>query len=423
MSVYVQGVFLYPSTDYTFSGGIITFLNAVWNENLISIQYFTVKTNGFVGALRYSTTVQLARILGVKRDVPSWEVAASPSKEEVGTGDNSNLIFYLDYRNIIDGTYTLYYGSVATTTTTLTETTHYTLDLTTGKITLTTAGRTLLSTSKIFAEYSYYGVDLTDAYFEETLLRAEQEVDDFLNTTFTDGTADNPDYPAVTEYHATKGQWDLSYFTRKRPVIDIVSSLGSSLTINASTLSVATGDGVLFPVSGYIIIGEEIISYTGVSSDTLTGLTRAALGSTAAAHDSGDAIHTTTVSISGTHEGSTPTWTALPWESDVVVSDIGKIYIYDAQITSDVSSVNATLLARPDVEKRLRITYLHGYDTVPTDITRLTLILAKRALIADTVGASLFKGRNEFNPEMFNADQEEMRRIERAYGITPIDNT
>jgi hypothetical protein len=38
------------------------------------------------------------------------------------------------------------------------------------------------------------------------------------------------------------------------------------------------------------LVGTEIISYTGFSSNTLTGVTRGAFGSTAAAHGSGDAV-------------------------------------------------------------------------------------------------------------------------------------
>ena len=81
--------------------------------------------------------------------------SSSPSNEEVGTGDNSETIFYLDKKNILSDTYTFYYGAAASTTTELEETTHYTLDKDAGKITLTSAGVTLVGTNKIFAKYSY----------------------------------------------------------------------------------------------------------------------------------------------------------------------------------------------------------------------------------------------------------------------------
>ena len=40
-----------------------------------------------------------------------------------------------------------------------------------------------------------------------------------------------------------------------------------------------------FSTSGHILVGSELITYTGISSNDLTGITRAALGSTRAAHD------------------------------------------------------------------------------------------------------------------------------------------
>ena len=40
-----------------------------------------------------------------------------------------------------------------------------------------------------------------------------------------------------------------------------------------------------FSSSGHILVGSELITYTGISSNDLTGITRAALGSTRAAHD------------------------------------------------------------------------------------------------------------------------------------------
>jgi hypothetical protein len=46
------------------------------------------------------------------------------------------------------------------------------------------------------------------------------------------------------------------------------------------TLTSTTG----FPVSGRIQVGTELISYTGISANDLTGITRAADGSTRAAH-------------------------------------------------------------------------------------------------------------------------------------------
>lgn len=57
-----------------------------------------------------------------------------------------------------------------------------------------------------------------------------------------------------------------------------VASVGSTIYV---------GDTTFMKSSGYVIIDQEIIAYSGKTSTTLTGLTRASLGSTAAAHATG----------------------------------------------------------------------------------------------------------------------------------------
>jgi len=56
--------------------------------------------------------------------------------------------------------------------------------------------------------------------------------------------------------------------------------------INSAVTTLTLTDASLFPSSGtnFIIIGSEEISYTGVSGNTLTGLTRGVAGTTAASH-------------------------------------------------------------------------------------------------------------------------------------------
>jgi len=66
------------------------------------------------------------------------------------------------------------------------------------------------------------------------------------------------------------------------------STLSSSINASVTTLTMASASS--FPSSGRIIIGQEIIIYTGVSGNNLTGLTRGALGTTAAIHSSGATV-------------------------------------------------------------------------------------------------------------------------------------
>jgi len=60
--------------------------------------------------------------------------------------------------------------------------------------------------------------------------------------------------------------------------------------INASVTSLTMASSSSFPSSGTVQIGSELISYTGNSGGTLSGLTRGASGTTAATHSSGATV-------------------------------------------------------------------------------------------------------------------------------------
>jgi hypothetical protein len=60
--------------------------------------------------------------------------------------------------------------------------------------------------------------------------------------------------------------------------------------INASVTSLTMASSTSFPSSGTVQIGSELITYTGNSGGTLSGLTRGATGTTAAIHSSGATV-------------------------------------------------------------------------------------------------------------------------------------
>jgi len=60
--------------------------------------------------------------------------------------------------------------------------------------------------------------------------------------------------------------------------------------INASVTSLTMASSSSFPSSGTVQIGSELITYTGNSGGTLSGLTRGATGTTAAIHSSGATV-------------------------------------------------------------------------------------------------------------------------------------
>jgi len=60
--------------------------------------------------------------------------------------------------------------------------------------------------------------------------------------------------------------------------------------IDSSETSIDITDASSFPSSGRFLVGSEVITYTGKSSNTLTGCTRGAFNTTAAAHDNGSTV-------------------------------------------------------------------------------------------------------------------------------------
>jgi hypothetical protein len=77
----------------------------------------------------------------------------------------------------------------------------------------------------------------------------------------------------------------------------VSSTLNGSISNTATTVVVA--DGTNFNSSGKIKIGKEIISYTGKSTNNLTGCTRGQNLTTAAAHTSGATVDQVVETLSG----------------------------------------------------------------------------------------------------------------------------
>ena len=76
-----------------------------------------------------------------------------------------------------------------------------------------------------------------------------------------------------------------------------VNTLGSSLTNSATTVAVA--DGSVFTSSGHIKIANEIIAYSGKSTNNLTGCTRGSINTAASAAASGAVVKQVTDDLSG----------------------------------------------------------------------------------------------------------------------------
>ena len=70
---------------------------------------------------------------------------------------------------------------------------------------------------------------------------------------------------------------------------DGVTALTSGIT-NNSTTPIPVTSTADFPASGNILIGKELIAYTGKTTTTFTGITRGVYGSTNVSHSTGDSV-------------------------------------------------------------------------------------------------------------------------------------
>jgi hypothetical protein len=154
---------------------------------------------------------------------------------------------------------------------------------------------------------------------------------------------------------------------------DGVTTLTNSIT-NVSTTPIVVGSTSQFVLSaGAIIIGTEIITYTGKTATSFTGITRGAFGSTKAAHTAGATVteaqslaSPTTASAVALLQTTSSNGVALDaTDKTKVVFDVAGIYNiqFSVQMVSyDGTIDNVTLWFR---KNGTDIPYSAGVATVP----------------------------------------------------------
>jgi hypothetical protein len=111
------------------------------------------------------------------------------------------------------------------------------------------------------------------------------------------------------KYYLIEGQgfYDITPIRETTAAGDVTFSasantLGADVAIGDLTITLTSASG--FPNNGRIKINSEIITYEGISSNTLTGCNRGQNGTTAASHTSGDAVLCATIIVSDTNHGA-----------------------------------------------------------------------------------------------------------------------
>ncbi len=249
-----------------------------------------------------SSPLNLIRFMNVLKTVPNKDTT---TKESVGTGDSSTTTFWLDNLGVLEGTYTLYYGATEPNPTALTETTHYTIDLDNSKITLTSAGVTLVATNNIYAVYKYNSLELLNADMLTALNAAETKLLSDTEQTFADSSVANPLYrkvlnePIKGHYDPYQKVFDLYY----QPIIKIQTTTNGAYTTGGTSITLT--DGSYLPTSGTIYIGGNKVAYTNRSTNTLTVPSASPIIATAAT------VRGEVIELSIEPEGQSPSYTVL----------------------------------------------------------------------------------------------------------------
>lgn len=349
----------------------------------------------------YATPLELAKFCKINGQMPDYRaVGVSRIKELIGAGDNSTTVFYLDHACALTGTTTLYYGTTETSATALTVTTHYTLDIDSGTITLTAAGVTLIGTKNIYAAYQYIKIAITEAELQQALNRAQEKIDFETYSHCATGTDATPDYIQVTNEKQTgKGKNDRDYYTDFYPIPDVSTTVLVDIASSAvTTINLTSTNGL--PSSGYVLIDTDKVAYTAKGSSTaLTGVTGLTKG-----HSATTKVYPYIVEISTTDSGSNPDWVVLSIDDEFDLElKTGKVHVYK----TDFDLTYYALQSPPRfVPNRFRITYPYGYSTIPDDIRQLCLMIAAKELSHMAVRAAHIDGRNDFKPELVDVDEQ-----------------
>jgi hypothetical protein len=416
----VSGAPLQEGLEYAFATNTVTFLIPINDAFDIQIDYFVTTTppsSVTVATGEYATTLELAKhmqMLGDTVDGPS-----NTFIETVGVGNSSQTTFLLDHKGIIADNYTLYYGATpeASLATPLTETTHYTLDKDTGIITLTSAGVTLLSTNNLYASYKYNTAEKPESELQNAINRATARVDMMTYNHFCDGTADTPDYIQILdEEHTGRGLHSRDYFSHRKPVANVHTTLNGALSPTSQTITVTSTQG--FAESGYIGIDSMKITYTGKTDTTFTGCS----GVSVAALD-GTTVTSYVFEASNSIEGVVPVWTVLKKDDDYNLSpETGRVRLMETNY--NITDALAWGVSPPQrVPGRFRMSYLQGENTIPDDIKLATLMLASNDLMHGQVRRATVGGFDNFQARLIDVDLEQIKMLLRAHTNNPMGRT
>jgi hypothetical protein len=354
---------------------------------------------------QYSTPLSLCKHIGIVATIPSL---TSNTKENVGTGDDSNATFWLDKLGVIEDTYNLYYGTSEADATALTETTHYTIDLDTSKITLTAAGIALVSTNNIYAAYSYNTLELLNSEMLRALNAAEDKVNKVTEQVFADATDTNPAYRKITNemIQGHYNPYDKVFDCFFNPLVDFETTVNGAYTTGGTEIVLTTAIGL--PESGTLYIGGNKVAYTGKSTNTLT------IPATTPSIADGAVVRAEVIELSMEPEGNDPSYTVLTPNTDYKVDFMqGRVKLlanaYWGEIEAEDRLYPSNYLVRVNYMQAWRE---DGKDPeIPDEIEEVVNMIASKKFVQRMIKKAHTTGMNDFNPSALDSGNDEIERI------------
>jgi hypothetical protein len=239
---------------------------------------------------------------------------------------------------------------------------------------------------------------------QAALDRAQVQIESETDTKWVDGSTATPAYGAILdEKHDGKGLYDRSYFLEKFPIPALGAVVtGTAVVAADTTIYVDSTNG--FPSSGVLGLESDKIVYTGKSGSAFTGCS-----GVLSAHGTAKYARPYVIEASSTEPGSEPVFVPLIEDLEFDIDkDTGRVEILKVDWTGDAySTYNIPRL----VPNRFRASYLYGYSTIPSDMTKLCLLIASRDLMKSAVRKAHALGQNSFNPELINVDDVEIDNL------------
>ena len=141
-------------------------------------------------------------------------------------------------------------------------------------------------------------------------------------------------------------------------------------SINNTVTTIACDDITDFASAGYFIIGEEIVIYSGQSSNSFTGCTRGSLGSSASAHTDGAALYAGPVGRM---------WDQFSEEIKAIETELGV----------DPAGSEATVVARLDASDTTQSSHTTSIADLETRTS--AIILSGTGAVAHGAGTTVFQ--------------------------------